>query len=54
MNYQIMSLSGADELIKIKTKHMSLLDTSKIEYLYELGYKTAKKRLNKLTEKCNI
>lgn len=41
MNFQIMNLFGADELIKIKTEHISLLDSSKIDYLYELGYKKA-------------
>lgn len=45
MSFQIMSLLGADELIKIKTKHVSLLDSSKIEYLYNLGYEKAKKWL---------
>lgn len=39
-NYELI---GADKLIKIKTEHMSLLDSSKIDYLYELGYKKAKK-----------
>lgn len=41
-NYELI---GADELIKIKTEHMSLLDSSKIDYLYELGYKKAKKQI---------
>ncbi len=40
-----MNFFGADDLIEIKTKHISLLDSSKIEYLYDLGYKTAKKFL---------
>jgi len=35
-NYELV---GADELIKIRTKHMSLLDGSQIDYLYNLGYK---------------
>lgn len=38
-NYELI---GADKLIKIKTKHISLLDTSKIDYLYNLSYKIAK------------
>ena len=38
-NYELI---GADELIRIKTSHMSLLDSSKIDYLYKLGYNTAK------------
>lgn len=43
-----MNLLGADELIKIKTNHISLLDSSKIDYLYNLGYKEAKKYLEKI------
>lgn len=41
-NYE---LEGADKLIKIKTKHISLLDRTQIDYLYNLGYKTAKKAI---------
>lgn len=42
-------LSGADYLIKIKSKKISLLDMSKMDYFYELGYREAKKFiLNKL------
>ena len=37
-------LHEADYLIKIKTKKVSLLDTSQIDYLYE-GYNQAKKFL---------
>lgn len=47
-NYE---LSGADDLIKIKTSHISLLDTSKIEYLYKLGYKQASNQLPKIFKK---
>ena len=36
-------LSGADYLIKIKSKKISLLDMSKIDYFYELGYTEAKR-----------
>ena len=39
-NYE---LDGIDELITIKTKKIGLLDTSDIEYLYNEGYKFAKK-----------
>lgn len=42
-NYE---LAGADELIKIRTKHMSLLDGSQIDYLYNLGYKKGIKELD--------
>ena len=41
-NYE---LAGTDNLIKIKTKHISLLDTSKIDYLYKLGYKMAMREI---------
>lgn len=44
-NYE---LEGADNLIEIKTKHISLLDTNKIDYLYRLGYKIANERLRKI------
>ena len=40
-------LSGADYLIKIKSKKISLLDMSKMDYFYELGYTEAKKFLLK-------
>ena len=36
-------LSGADYLIKIKSKKISLLDMSKMDYFYKLGYREAKK-----------
>ena len=39
-NYE---LDGIDELITIKTKKIGLLDTRDIEYLYNEGYKFAKK-----------
>lgn len=38
-NYE---LAGADHLLKIRTKHMSLLDDSQIDTLYHLGYDKAK------------
>ncbi len=41
-------LEGADNLIEIKTKHISLLDTNKIDYLYRLGYKIANEKLRKI------
>ena len=41
-NYE---LAGADELLKIKTKNIELLDINKIDYLYELGYKVAKEKI---------
>lgn len=50
-NYE---LEGTDYLLKIKTKNISLLDKSKIEYLYNLGYIEAKgkiKEIKKLIKK---
>ena len=44
-NYE---LSGADYLIKIKTKKISLLDMSKIDKLYQLGYEIGKKEIEKI------
>lgn len=41
-------LYGADYLLKIKTKEVSLLDTSKIDYLYNEGYQQTKKFLSEL------
>lgn len=48
LNYEI---EGADYLLKIKTKDISLLDMKKIDELYEIGYQTAKKFLNKMVLK---
>lgn len=44
-NYE---LYGADNLIKIKTKNISLLDVKRIDELFELGYIQTKKELKKL------
>ena len=44
-NYEI---EGADYLIKINTKNISLLDKTKIDYLYQLGYIETKKRIKKI------
>lgn len=44
-NYE---MAGSDEKILIRTKHMSLLDGSQIDYLYNLGYKKAIKELDKV------
>ena len=41
-NYELQS---ADMLLKIKTKDISLLDSSKIEYLYKKGYEIAKQEI---------
>ena len=44
-NYE---LEGADFLLKIQTKKVSLLDTREVDYLYNLGYETAKKNINEI------
>ena len=44
-NYE---LEGIDFLLKIKSKKISLLDSSQIDYLYKLGYEEAKKQIKKL------
>lgn len=44
-NYE---MAGSDDKILIRTKHMSLLDGSQIDYLYNLGYKKGVKELNRI------
>lgn len=44
-NYE---LDGADYLLKIKTKNIELLDISKIDYLYKLGYKITKEKISEI------
>ena len=44
-NYEI---DGADYLLNLNTKSVSLLDCSKIDYLYELGYKQGKEYIKKV------
>lgn len=41
-------LAGADYLLEIKTKNIQLLDVSKIDQLYEEGYKVAKGKMNEI------
>ena len=44
-NYEII---GADYLLKIKTKNISLLDMEKIDELFNIGYKTAKLKMKEI------
>ena len=44
-NYEI---EGIEYLLKINTKDVWLLEIEKMEELYNLGYKTAKKEMNKI------
>lgn len=49
-NYE---LDGADFLLKIDTKDVSLLETNQMEYLYKRGYETAKKEMKRIKEYFN-
>ena len=44
-NYELI---GVDYLLKITTEKISLLDSTKIEYLYNLGYNETKKQIEKI------
>lgn len=41
-------LEGADYLLKIHTEDVSLLDTGKMEYLYQRGYEEVKKQIRNI------
>ena len=45
LNYEI---EGADYLLKIKTKDISLLDMGKIDELFEIGYKITKEKIKEM------
>lgn len=53
LSYELSTyeLAGADYLLKIKTKNIDLLDINKIDYLYNIGYKIAKREIEKNTYK---
>ena len=40
-------MTGAENIIEIKSDKVGLLDMSKIDYLYKLGYKETAKKINK-------
>ena len=40
-------MTGAENVIEIKSDKVGLLDMSKIDYLYKLGYKETAKKINK-------
>ena len=44
LEYEII---GSDYLIEMETEEIGLLDMSKIDYMYNLGYETAKKQIRK-------
>lgn len=46
-NYE---LNGADYLLKIKTKNIQLLDKTKLNYLYNLGYIETKRKIKEIKE----
>lgn len=47
-------LEGADYLLRIRRKDVSLLDIEKIDELYELGYKQTKLHMKEIKYKLNI
>ena len=47
-NYELI---GNDYVIKVFTNDISLLDNTKVDYLYEKGYQTAKKEIKNIKEK---
>lgn len=47
-NYE---LEGADYLLKIETMNAGLLDTSKIDYFYQKGYKETKRKMKEILKK---
>ncbi len=49
-NYE---LNGADYLLKIKTKNIQLLDKTKLDYLYNLGYIETKGKIKQIKELIN-
>lgn len=53
MNHELKNyeLEGASNLIKIQTKGISLLEINKIDELYLLGYKIAKKQIKNILKK---
>lgn len=50
-NYE---LNGADFLLKINTKNVSLLETSQMDYLYQTGYETTKKEMKEIRKVLSI
>ena len=40
-------MTGAENVIEIKSDKVGLLDMSKIDYLYKLGYKETAKNISK-------
>ncbi len=45
---QEYELDGTGNIIQIKAENIGLLDSSKVDYMYEIGYKTAKKHIQKI------
>ena len=46
-NYEV---EGIEDLLKVKTKDISLLETQKTQELYDIGYQTAKINMNKIKQ----
>lgn len=51
LEYEVI---GSDYLIEIESEEIGLLDMSKIDYMYNLGYESAKKQIRKLKLNNNI
>ena len=47
-------IKGSDYLIEIETEEIGLLDMSKIDYMFNLGYETAKRQIKMLKINNNI
>ena len=47
-------LEGADLVLRIRTKKIGLLDATKTEELYELGYSLAKEKIRKAKQVLNL
>ena len=47
-------LEGADLVLRIQTKKIGLLDSTKLDELYELGYNLAKEKIKKAKQVLNL
>ena len=47
-------LEGADLVLRIRTRKIGLLDSTKIEELYKLGYNLAKENIKRARKVLNV
>lgn len=45
-------LEGADCILEIETAKIGLLESSKVDELYKIGYETTKKRMKEIVYSC--